>query len=221
MILEKIIGWFAPHECLGCGAEGSLVCEWCLPDFVQPLPDRCYVCHAVSINSRVCSKHRSPVRHVWVHTHYTASAKRILHKLKFERASAAADPIAQLLVDTLPYFDANKTIISHIPTASRRVRMRGYDQAECIARRVAQLKGVPYRPVLARLGHTRQVGANRDRRKTQLQHAFRLIDFTVSDKHIVLIDDVVTTGATIEAAALCLKSADVKHIDAAVFAQRQ
>jgi competence protein ComFC len=223
MLLEKLINIVAPHSCLGCGAEGQLICDWCHTDVCPTLPERCFGCHKLSIDSKVCDacRRKSPLKHVWVRTEYDGIAKGLVHKLKFERSSAAALPIAQLMAEDMPYLPP-ETIITHIPTATRRYRQRGYDQAELIARRIARIKQVHYVPLLRRHGQSRQVGAKRTQRLIQLEGAFRpRNNHSIADKHIIVVDDIVTTGATLKIVAKILRANGAKRVDAAVFAQKQ
>lgn len=221
-LLERTLTIIAPHRCLICGYEGQILCPWCAADACPALPDRCYRCHALTMDSKVCSAchRRSPLKHVWVRTEYDGVAKKLIHALKFQRATAAALPIAELIAEALPFLPS-ETIICHVPTATTRYRQRGYDQAQLIARHVARIKNVHYAPLLARHGQTRQVGARREQRLHQLADAFRPRNtHLITGGSIVLVDDIVTTGATLEAAAKVLKIAGAKRISAAVFAQK-
>jgi ComF family protein len=144
----------------------------------------------------------------------------LIYKLKFARARAAADAIAAVMGEALPYF-SDPVIVTHVPTATRRIRQRGYDHAQLIAKALARQQGLTYSSLLARQGQTRQVGADKKTRSQQLEAAFRpLHGYMSAGAHILLIDDVVTTGASLEAAARVLKQAGAKQIDAAVFAQK-
>lgn len=221
-IAELFVSLFAPHECLVCGHEGAVICPGCTYDAIDSVPSRCFRCLAVTRDAAVCSKCRkaSALKSVWVTTDYEGAAKQIIHKLKFERAQAAHRPIAELMADTLPYL-SSQTIITHIPTATSRYRARGYDQSRLVAAKLAKLKGVKHVSLLERYGQSRQVGATKQRRHEQAQDMFRLCKKElVSETEVILVDDILTTGSSIEAAAKLLKQAGVKHISAAVFAQK-
>lgn len=221
-VLEHIIGLVAPHNCVGCGAEGSLLCAWCLPDAFTAPPSRCYRCQAQTQDSAVCASCRPQacLKHVWVATEYVGSSKELLRVLKFARARAAADIIAAALFDSIPYL-APQTILVHVPAATSRVRKRGYDQSRLIARLLSRKTGLRHLGLLTRHGQSRQVGARREKRLSQIENAFSVPrKYLVKDAHILLIDDVLTTGATLQAAAKALKTAGAKTVDAAVFAQK-
>lgn len=119
----------------------------------------------------------------------------------------------------LPQFEPGFIIVP-VPTATSRVRQRGYDQATVLARRLARKQRLPYARLLARLGQAHQVGAGRAERVSHLKDAFRAIRVAhIQGAHILLIDDVCTTGATLESAARTLRAAGAKRVDALVFAQ--
>lgn len=222
-VLERLLSLVAPHECLICQAEGSLLCRTCQLDACPPLPERCYKCFTLSPDSKVCPKCRckSKLRYVWVRTHYEGAAKDLIHAFKFERAQSAARPLAELTVEALPFLPAD-FIVSCVPTATSRRRQRGYDHAELLAKEIARLTGRRFLPLLSRHGQTRQVGAKRATRTTQLSQAYWVKSLLLAKgRNILLVDDITTTGATIEAAAEVLKKAGAKSVSAVVFAQKQ
>jgi len=213
----------APHTCVQCAREGSLLCDWCAPDAALPLPERCYRCGVLSSESAVCASCRrhTPLRQVWVRAQYDAAPKILLYKLKFGRASAAVVPITDLMAEAMPYLTPS-TLLVPVPTATSRVRLRGYDQAGLIAKRLAMLTNTRYTPLLRRSGQSRQLGATGALRREQLSNAYRVSNpAALKGQIVVLVDDVLTTGATIEAAAACVRKAGAKAVYAAVFAQRQ
>lgn len=185
------------------------------------VPSRCYRCKAVTDNYCVCTTCQSttPLEQVVVLTHYTGVAKELLHHMKYERARAGIEEVATLLAPQFWCVPSGASL-AHIPTATSRVRQRGYDHAQVLARSLSRLTGRTHRTALARVGQAHQVGARRAERLRQLQGAFRPVrPQGFQGKHLILVDDVLTTGATLEAAARELKRAGAKQVSAVVFAQ--
>ncbi|MEO6513588.1 MAG: phosphoribosyltransferase family protein [Candidatus Saccharimonadales bacterium] len=142
----------------------------------------------------------------------------MIWKLKFSGARAAAKDMARAMAPLV--ITSENMIIVHAPTATSRIRTRGYDQARLLACEIARQTKCAYVPALVRLDQKRQVGASRTERFEHLSNAFRLTGrVNVVGAHILLVDDVLTTGATLEAAAVILKKAGAKRVDAVVFAR--
>lgn len=220
-ILDEIVGLFAPHDCLVCQREGAILCDWCIWDACPSVSSRCYRCKNVSIDFAVCNvcQKQSKLSRVWVRTDYAYHARELVHIMKFGRAQSACKTIAKLINDTLPFLD--DYIITYIPTATTRARQRGYDHARLMAAALARARTLPCYGLLARLGQSRQVGAKKAYRTKQLKDSFWVTrPDMVKGKKILLIDDVVTTGATLEEAARMLKRAGAESVSAAVFAQK-
>lgn len=219
-LLEKALSFIAPHDCLRCGAEGSLICAGCWSEWLQPLPSRCYKCHKLTENHKVCPScfHKTALRAIYVRGQYDEAAKQLVYKLKFERAQAAAATIATYIDEVLPpHFTG---VIVPVPTASSRRRQRGYDQAVLIAKHLSRERNLELVKALRRHGQSRQVGSKRQDRLKQLTGAFDVIHpERVQGQTVLLVDDVLTTGATLETAARLLKAASVRRVEAIVLAQ--
>jgi ComF family protein len=152
---------------------------------------------------------------------YEAYPKQLIGLLKFGRVRASAKVMAGYMQTTLPFLD-EATVITFVPTATSRVRQRGYDQAHLLAKELSRLTKRKTKPLLGRLGQTRQVGATRKQRLVQLQNAFFARNSkAIKGAHILLVDDVLTTGATLEAAAKTLRQTGAKSVSAVVFAQKR
>lgn len=220
-ILEKLLDVIAPESCLVCQREGSILCSWCAPDACLPLPSRCVACQAQTTNFATCPKCRpkTQLTRVWVATEYTATAKELVKALKFGYKRSAAEPIAKYMHRACE-FVPKETIIMPIPTASLRVRQRGFDHAFLIAKHFARANNHSVNTSLKRLGQSRQVGSTRSDRLQQLKGAFVVTKpQEIRGKSVILIDDVFTTGATLKTASMTLKQAGAKSVSAIVFAQ--
>ena len=149
---------------------------------------------------------------------YKDYAKALIKEFKFNGKRAAAREIAQHMQDLVP--DIENLILVHIPTATDRIRERGYDHAMLLASELAALTGLPHLPLLARTTQQRQLGAGRTERIKNIQGAFRVQgpNHSIEGSHIILVDDVVTTGATLIEAARILRVNKARHVEAITFA---
>ncbi len=220
-LVEHFYRLIAPSHCMGCQTEGPLLCLWCVDDLLPAEESRCYRCNRLSKGGQVCPacRRKTALKHVFTRTEYTSASKELVHKMKFSYSGEAADLIARELMSTIPALPAN-TLIVHVPTITSHVRQRGFDHAARIAREFSKLSGYRHVPALTRLGQHRQVGSKRKERLESMDGAFRAkAGFLLQNRPVLLIDDVLTTGATLESAARTLKEAGAKSVDAAVFAR--
>lgn len=217
-IINHILDLLAPHECLGCKTEADLLCADCIGELTG-VPERCYRCLAPSAGSLTCAA-CSPTSHlnrVFAATPYDGVAKELVIRLKFNGARAAVRSMSAHMARRLEGVDAG-TVIVPIPTAAARARGRGFDQAKLLAKGLSRRTGLPYLDCLVRRGSTRQVGTSRELRLRQLEGAFH-VRTVPRHARVILLDDVLTTGATLESAAQALHAQGMDRIMAAVFAQ--
>ncbi len=217
MLLDQLTAVFAPHHCLGCGKEGLLLCSDCqlaLP----PHPMMCISCHRLSPGCKTCRNCRphQAARRVFVASLYEGVLEAAIRQFKYDRALGAAKALAPLLGGVVPAerWDA----VVAVPSTTSRQRARGYNPAVLIARELAGSLGIPYHSLLRRLGQARQVGAKRSQRLSQLEESFYATGASPGGR-ILLVDDVVTTGATIHHCAQALRQAGAKSVDAVVLAR--
>ncbi|HSH31762.1 MAG TPA: phosphoribosyltransferase family protein [Candidatus Saccharimonadales bacterium] len=155
---------------------------------------------------------------VTVASHYDGAIKELIGALKYQRAASAAGLAAELLAPLLASHAID--VVTCVATSPSRYRQRGYNQARLIAQPLARRLGLPYADLLVRTRDVRQVGTSRRQRLEQVQGIFeprraRLIEGT----SILLVDDVVTTGATMAECARVLKEAGAKRVWGAAVAK--
>ncbi|MDB5164950.1 MAG: competence protein [Candidatus Saccharibacteria bacterium] len=197
------------------------MCSACQGQFTSVSP-ACYGCHSDSPNGVTCAncQKNTLLQAVRVATAYQGIAKDLVWKLKFGGTQDAARAMAAQMLPLINKNTQSDLLIVPVPTATTRVRQRGYDQARLLARELAWRTRLPYVDCLARHGQTHQVGANREARLQQLSGAFRVTKGgLVHGAHIILIDDVLTTGATLSGAAEVLMEARAGRVEAVVFAR--
>jgi len=227
-ILEAVIGLVAPPECISCGVEGTAFCLACSSAEIITYGERCWSCGATSAGGRTCSSCRkdSP-RYVWISTNYEGAAKKLINVYKFSGLRTAADNIAEIMNQTLHDFLTKAELaklnylIVPIPTATSRRRQRGFEHTKLLARVLSRKTGLATIDALGRLGQTRQLGAHRDVRLKQTEGKYYVrLPYLIKDRNILLVDDVVTTGATLRGATKTFRQAGAKRVDALIFAKR-
>lgn len=143
---------------------------------------------------------------------FDSVGRRLVLGFKYGNARSLARPFAERIVAELRRSSAADGIqcVTWAPTAPGRVRRRGYDQAELLAAEVARLLGVPCRRLLRRTGRSApQTGRTRLDRVAGPAFVGRV---PRSVAHVLVIDDVITTGATLEAARRALQRAGARQV---------
>ena len=211
-----------PKRCAGCGARGEWVCPICLNDlpvFAPPWCPRCGIpmrfgpCRCAAIPAPLVS-----IRAVGPYTDWLRSA---IIALKYEDELARAEHLGGLLGTTLGDLGRANVIVA-VPLHPRRERERGYNQSLHVARYAARKLDLPVLPLLRRTRATaRQVGLDAAARRANVVSAFEAdvgaaLGHPVD--HVVLVDDVMTTGATLAACATALTGIGVGQVDAAALA---
>lgn len=145
---------------------------------------------------------------------YEGAGRDLVVALKYRNRRGAVDVLGAALAERARARGAPFDVVSWVPTSARRRRRRGFDQAELLARSVGRRLGVPVRRLLRRTGGP-QTG--RDRRHRLDGPGFELLAFVPGS--VLLIDDVVTTGASMGAAATALRAGGADRVAGLVLAR--
>ena len=184
---------------------------------------RCFGCHKLTKSFATCKSCRSwlSAHSVTVAVPYEGFYKALLHAYKFGPGREAAEQICHILSES--FYVKVPDIICYIPTAPSRIRQRGFDHAKVLTDQFCRKSGLPrvHSNALARHGNMRQLGATRSQRLRPMKQEIHLSKkVNVQGKTVLIIDDMITTGASISAAAHVLKKAGAKRVDALIFAQK-
>jgi ComF family protein len=153
---------------------------------------------------------------------YTGKVRKALHLFKYQQKQWLAEPLGRLLSWKLSSLDWAGTIeaVVPIPLTPHRQRRRGYNQAALLAGVVGRELGVPLLDILQRVRETEsQAGLKREKRWENMRDAFRCRGETGRYGHLLLIDDILTTGATAHQAASVIKTGVAESVSVAVFAR--
>jgi ComF family protein len=142
---------------------------------------------------------------------------KLIKEYKYGPVRGMAVVLAELLDEALPQLP-EKIMVVPLPTIKKHVRERGFDHMKLLAKKLAHRRGWRYAALLSRINNTVQVGASEKERFLQAKNAYAIKGVVRQDFAYLLVDDVWTTGASIEAATAVLRGAGAKEIYRAVVA---
>ena len=230
---KTILDLLFPINCLGCGQEGQFICPSCFKKI--PLNRK-----------RPLKFSSSALTGLEIASDYNyALVKQAIHRYKYDFIKGLAEPLGQLMVKAIKELSFKNALLIPVPLHPKRLRWRGFNQAELLSLEISRNLNIPMaNDILIRTKHNLpQVNIkSSQKRKENIKHAFQLnpqlgtvpltvrgtvpnppsLSDTVLDlrhKTIILVDDVCTTGATLEECAQVLKPLQPKQIWGLVIAQ--
>jgi ComF family protein len=222
-LIRALLDVVYPRRCAGCAGGGWPFCDRCRTDLVRLSPPWCPRCGRprdaeASVRCTDCPP--PPIAWARAPFLYEGPARRAIIRLKFggqrSLADALAPAVASLLVVSPPTGWEVRTsdsppVVTWVPLGRRRRRDRGFDQAEVLTRSVAAGLGLPVRPLLRRVVETSpQARRSGEERRLALAGAFEARE--AAPERVVLVDDVLTTGATAGACASVLVEAGAVEV---------
>lgn len=222
----RLLDLALPAHCVGCEREGVPVCAACVPalDARLALPAGTPIGLPADIPAGLLQLE-------WC-APFGGVVRRALHELKYTGERRLAEPLGRAVARRWARAGAGGDAIVPVPVHADRLRARGYDQAGLIAGVAARELGLPFSPLLERArSTTAQFDLDRSTRATNVQDAFRLrplpaasrlpADRPLAGRWMVLVDDVVTTGATLAACAEPLLAAGAMGVSAIAVARER
>jgi ComF family protein len=221
---RQLLDLLYPPRCPGCGRVGVLFCDacrWSIQAYPAATCIRCAQPLLVRGLCAGCAADCSPLDSVIAATVFAHPIRPAIHEFKYEGVRDLARPLAEWLYAAWRLYSLQADLIVPVPLHPKREAERGYNQAALLARELSAFTGVPVAPAeLVRTVRTRpQVGLSREQRRANISGAFRCAG-KVTDLQIVLVDDVCTTGATLEACAGELRAAGAARVQGLVVARR-
>lgn len=192
-LLQKVVAFTTPTTCLLCSAEPYLLCEDCYARALPPLPPG----------------------EILAVTAYDDIGKELIRRFKFDGDQEAGRLCARYMAEMVNAHDFD--VVTAATTTPARRRQRGYDQSVLLAKWIANHLHTPYMYTLVRVKNLHQIGAGREQRLEQSKGLY--VAARRVEGKILLIDDVITTGATLAAAAEALTQAGAASVEPLVFAR--
>lgn len=215
-----------PPLCVACREpefSGGHVCPECRAMLVPVSDPRCERCGAPVVRpASSCGECRGrglAFDRAWAAFHYGGACREIVAALKLRGHVAAARFMAAEIAARIPDGLASATLVP-VPAHPRRRSKEGFNQAGALARALGSRTGQPVRELLVRAGGVApQVGLERSARLANARGSVRARQVTSSPERAVVVDDVYTTGATLDACAAALRASGVAEVSAVTFAR--
>lgn len=207
-----LLDFLLPPRCGGCRRVGAWLCEGCrsrIRRLEEPLCRRCGVEVESARSECGCRTRLRSLTRLRSAVAYEGPIESAVHRFKYEGWRRLAAPLAQLMAERLAVEGVAARIVVAVPLHPQRHRLRGYNQSELLSRELRKLLALRLPPgVLVRTRATPpQVGHDRKRRFENVAGAFAWKGMDLSGEAVLLIDDVATTGATLDACASALRAA--------------
>ncbi len=230
----KTLGFYVPLNCPLCGgapADGTpnMFCKNCLarlPFIRNPVCPGCggelYGILEVCPDCLHAEK-KFPWKRAAALFKMDGMAKEVIYQYKYRNMPELARPLGRLAAGTLEQARIRPDLIVPTPLHWFRHLQRGYNQAALLCHEIGHATGIPVRNLLRRTKWTKQQARlDRKQRIQNLHQAFSIIDSTnCRNRCILLVDDVMTTGSTLSAAAETLLASGAAEVDVLVLARRQ
>ncbi len=217
-----------PPQCAGCKRNGHVLCPACsaaIQPLALPYCRRCGIPMAAGDPCRQCSFRIPALSGVRAYSHFGEPLRSCIYSLKYEGNTRLAQPLGLFLAQAYLYYALQADVIIAVPLDDKRQEQRGYNHAYLLAKVCAAQVHLPlYSTMLVRHRTTvAQVELSASQRHQNVAGAFRCTPaFTTRallGRRILIIDDVCTTGATLEACAAPLFAAGAREVWALVLAR--
>jgi competence protein ComFC len=218
------LDWIYPPRCGGCNTVGSRWCEDCEKKSEVLRSPICFRC-GQSINGGVlcgrCNNHSpsyTALRSIYL---FEGPVRPALHRLKYKNDLALGETFSHPLIEMIEKMNWLPDLVVPVPLGFVRQAERGYNQASLLAYPLALATSIPFRSkALRKIRETSsQVGLSFQERRANVKDAFCADRKMVDGKKVLLIDDVCTSGATLEACSIALRKEGAVDIYALTLAR--
>ena len=194
---ENIIDILAPKKCVGCGKEGRYICEKC----------GLFLSEAPSI---FMTNGLEELVSAW---EYDGLIKKIILKIKYAGMFDAINELTEKAFEIREPYVPEDTTITFVPMFRKKEIQRKFNQAELIAKKVGEITGREVLPLLEKIKDTpSQTELNKEERMTNVKDSFQRKQGVNCYNNVLLVDDVWTSGATMQECCRILKRSGVKRV---------
>jgi ComF family protein len=218
-VVQRLLDVLLPPACPGCGSEGQIICGPCRKSLVRRQDEPAGV--PIGLPSR---QPAGIVQLEWCAA-YNGPARACLHALKYDGERRLVEPLAEIMAARWMRAGIGGDVLVPVPVHAARRRQRGFDQAELLALGIGRKLALPVVGAVARASKTTaQHALGKTARATNVGHAFAahpVLGASIRGKWVVLVDDLITTGATVAGCASVLYDSGAAAVSALALARER
>ena len=199
-----------PRFCVGCGKESDSICNSCQTSLMRIEPPVCPRCGKPQKNDKLrssCVDWQADIAGICSPFRFEGVMRKAIHEFKYRNLRAITITLAQLLNDYLVANPIPRDVLVPLPLHDKRLRERGYNQSALLAGELSRLTGLAVIDnCLVRSHHNlpQATTSNVEERRQNVKGLFNCRNEVLKGKNVLLIDDVATPGATLDACASVL-----------------
>jgi competence protein ComFC len=215
---REFVDFLLPRECLGCGKIGNFICPGCQNKLPLVYPPICPACGKPQINEDLCSECWKTSRYtdgIYSVFRFEGIIRNAIHAFKYNNLRAISEQLGRYMANSFIQNRLNGDFLVPVPLHYSRSRERGYNQSALLAKEISSLVNVAVsESVLSRVDDNKPQARtlNVEERRKNVQGIFRWSGENIDGKTMILIDDVCTSTATLEACAMILKRGGAKSV---------
>lgn len=220
----EILDFIFPKRCVNCKKQGSYLCQNCFVYLSFDVKNLCLICDKPTFNNLThprC-KRKYAIEGCFSALTYNKTTQKLIYNFKYkpflkDLTTVLTDLFYESIIQNENFNQELKKgewIFVPIPLSSTKLKKRGYNQSEILAKTLSKRFKIPVQNILKRERNTTsQVGLSNMDRKLNVKNAFILnTKYLIQNTNVFLVDDVVTTGSTLKEAANVLKRNGVKKV---------
>jgi competence protein ComFC len=213
----EVVDWIFPPTCSGCGKIGERWCSSCDLQLITLHSHICQICGYPVDSGEICEKclkdrpSFTKLRSIYA---YRDELRNALHRLKYSNDLGVGEIMGHKCANFLTPLNWDVDLIIPVPLGKKRRRERGYNQSALIAFPMALILNKPYssKAIFRKKETITQIEFKAEERKQNVKDAFSANISLVNGKNVLIVDDVITTGSTMDSCALELKRAGARNV---------
>lgn len=223
-IKKFFLDLFFPKNCLGCKQPDTYLCQGCFNKVPLASNNACFFCEEITGQGRICidcKKEKYLDRVISASEYKNLLVRELIRAFKYHYVRELAAPLSQLTIRAMENlgfgFQKIDFVVIPVPLFKHRLHYRGFNQAELIAEEIAKRFKLPIQTNALKRKISRAPQAkisDIEKRKANIKNSFGIgteIN-SIENKIVLLVDDVITTGATLSEAARILKQNNAKEV---------